>query len=125
MCDARLDVWTGDHRARRQAGDEGAELVVGQPVVHRRERDAGDGGAEQGDGNGLGVDVDDADSFDAHDLELLRRPAASLQKFGGGEAVVSGADHHAVRRSLGSHLQEESDVHAGGVSPSWGGAWRL
>ena len=47
------------------AGEDVAELVVGQPVVHRDERQAGEAGAEQQRGHDVRVDVDEADPLDA------------------------------------------------------------
>ena len=63
--EAPHDVGSGNDDARREAGDDAVQLVVGQAVVDRRERQPGERGAEQRDRHRLGVEIDHPDVLDA------------------------------------------------------------
>ena len=76
------DVGAGDDDARRQAGEDAVQLVVGEPVVDRRERQAGERRAEQRDRHRLGVEVDQPDVLDARvsaTASPTRRAAAAAR----------------------------------------------
>ena len=88
-----------------------AQLLVGEPVIDRDERLAGQRRAEQGDRDGLGVEVDHGHLLAGQAGQHGAGPPGAGGQFGHGGAVGQRAERDPVAHAVGGHLEEHPDVH--------------
>ena len=79
-----------------------------------------DRGAEQGDRDGLGVEVDHGHTLAGHVGEERAGPSGPGRQFRHGGAVGHRTDGDALAHANGGHLQEHPDVHGGDYHPDEG-----
>ena len=107
-----LGAGVGDEDRGRLPSDDGAEAIVGEPVVHGDERCSRPGRAEQGDGERRralgGID----DPLRTRRADHRRGTAGEVEQSAGGEPVCLATDREAVAVGSRGHLEQQRDVHA-------------